>query len=55
MNNYLLIYENKKIRRVFTGFYKFFNMGIDVIFSAFLSPAQNVLSLFRVSGLHGSA
>ena len=38
MNNYLLIYENKKIRRVFTGFYKLFNMKIEVIFYAFLSP-----------------
>ena len=38
MNNYLLIYENKKIRRVFTGFYKLFEMKIEVIFYAFLSP-----------------
>ena len=44
----------RKDKGIFTGFYKLFNMKIEVIFSAFLSPAQNVLSLFRVSGRHGN-
>ena len=43
MNNYLLIYENKKIRRVCTGFYKLFEMKIEVIFYAFLSPGGSLM------------
>ena len=44
----------RKDKGVFTGFYRLFNMKIEVIFSASLSPAQNELSLFRVSGRHGN-
>ena len=50
----LLMRISGRTRGVFTEFYKLFNMKIEVIFSASLSPAQNVLYLFRVSGRHGN-